>query len=142
MAGARKRLTKAVGALAATGVVQQAVRKAASDPRVRRKADEVKTAVRDRALAAGKAAAKKVRLAGKSAGQERGRDGEGGGEAAEEECGGPGEEEGGEEDSGAGEEGGGVGSGFVGSRGLLRARHPERSEGGMILVMPPSLRSG
>jgi hypothetical protein len=67
MAGARKRLTKAVGALAATGVVQQAVRKAASDPRVRRKADEVKTAVRDRALAAGKAAAKKVRLAGKSA---------------------------------------------------------------------------
>ena len=36
MAGARKRLTKAVGALAATGVVQQAVRKAASDPRVRR----------------------------------------------------------------------------------------------------------
>ena len=39
MAGTRKRLTKAVSALAATGVVQQAVRKAASDPRVRRKAD-------------------------------------------------------------------------------------------------------
>jgi hypothetical protein len=69
MAGARKRLTKAVGALAATGVVQQAVRKAASDPRVRRKADEVTTAVRDRAVAAGKTAAKKVRLAGKSAGK-------------------------------------------------------------------------
>ena len=69
MAGARKRLTKAVSVLAATGVVQQAVRKAASDPRVRRKADEVKTAVRDRALAAGKTAAKKVRLAGKSAGK-------------------------------------------------------------------------
>ena len=68
MARARKRLTKAVSALAATGVVQQVVRKAASDPRVRRKADEVKTAVRDRALAAGKSAAKKVRLAGKSAG--------------------------------------------------------------------------
>ena len=64
MARARKRLTKAVSALAATGVVQQVVRKAASDPRVRRKADEVKTAVRDRALAAGKSAAKKVRLAG------------------------------------------------------------------------------
>jgi hypothetical protein len=69
MAGARKRLTKAVSALAATGVVQQVVRKAAADPRVRRKADEVKTAVRDRALAAGKAAAKKARIAGKSAGK-------------------------------------------------------------------------
>lgn len=67
MAGTRKRLTKAVSALAASGVVHQAVRKAAADPRVRRKADEVKTAVRDRALAAGKSAAKKVRLAGKSA---------------------------------------------------------------------------
>jgi hypothetical protein len=69
MAGARKRLAKAVSALAATGVVQQVVRQAASDPRVRRKADEVKTAVRDRALAAGKTAAKKIRLAGKSAGK-------------------------------------------------------------------------
>jgi hypothetical protein len=69
MASARKRLTKAVSALAATGVVQQVVRKAASDPRVRRKADEVKTAVRDRAMAAGKTAAKKIRLAGKSAGK-------------------------------------------------------------------------
>jgi hypothetical protein len=67
MAGTRKRLTKAVSALAASGVVQQAVRKAASDPRVRRKADQMKTAVRDRALAAGKSAAKKVRLASKSA---------------------------------------------------------------------------
>ena len=69
MAGVKKRVAKAVSALAATGVVQQAVRKAASDPRVRRKADEVKTAVRDRALAAGRAAAKKARLAGKSAGK-------------------------------------------------------------------------
>ena len=69
MAGVRKRVAKAVSVLAATGVVQQAVRKAASDPRVRRKADEVKTAVRDRALAAGRAAAKKARLAGKSAGK-------------------------------------------------------------------------
>jgi hypothetical protein len=69
MADVRKRVAKAVGALAAGGVVQQAVRKVASDPRMRRKADEVKTAVRDRALAAGKAAAKKVRVAGKSAGK-------------------------------------------------------------------------
>ena len=69
MAGARKRLSKVVSALVATGVVQQAVRKAASDPRVRRKADQVKNEVRDRALAAGKTAAKKVRLAGKSAGK-------------------------------------------------------------------------
>ena len=69
MASTRKRLAKAVSALAATGVVQQVVRKAASDPRVRRKADEVKTAVRDRAMAAGKTAAKKIRLAGKSAGK-------------------------------------------------------------------------
>jgi hypothetical protein len=69
MAGVRKRVAKAVSALAAGGVVEQAVRKAASDPRVRRKADEVKTAVRDRALAAGRAAAKKARMAGKSAGK-------------------------------------------------------------------------
>lgn len=69
MAGVRKRLSKAVSALAAGGVVQKAVRKAASDPRVRRKAAELKTAVRDRARAVGKAAAKKARVAGKSAGK-------------------------------------------------------------------------
>ena len=65
MARARKRLTKVVSALAATGVVQQVVRKAASDPRVRRKADEMKTAVRDRAMAAGKTAGKKIQGWGK-----------------------------------------------------------------------------
>jgi hypothetical protein len=69
MAGVTKRLAKAVTALAASGVVQKAVVKAASDPRVRRKADQVKTAVRDRALAAGKTAAKKARMVGKSAGK-------------------------------------------------------------------------
>jgi hypothetical protein len=56
MAGMSKRLAKAVTALAASGVMQKAVRKAASDPRVRRKAAEL-----------GKAAGKKARVAGKSA---------------------------------------------------------------------------
>ena len=69
MAGVRKRVAKAVGALAVSGVVQKAVRKAASDPRVRRKAAELKTVVRDRAQAVGKTAAKKARVVGKSAGK-------------------------------------------------------------------------
>lgn len=67
MAGVTKRLAKAVTALAASGVVQKAVVKAASDPRVRRKAAELEKAARKRAKVVGKAAGKKVRVAGKSA---------------------------------------------------------------------------
>ena len=67
MAGVTRRLAKAVTALAASGVVQKAVVKAASDPRVRRKAAELEAAVRKRARVAGKAAGKKARVAGKAA---------------------------------------------------------------------------
>jgi hypothetical protein len=67
MAGVSKRLTKAVTALAASGVVQKAVRTAASDPRVQRKAAELEKALRKRAKVVGKAAGKKVGVAGKSA---------------------------------------------------------------------------
>lgn len=67
MAGVSRRLTKAVTALAASGAVQKAVRKAASDPRVRRKAAELEAAVLKRARVVGKAAGKKALEAGKSA---------------------------------------------------------------------------
>ena len=73
MAGVSKRLAKAVTALAASGVVQKAVRKAAADPRVQRKAAELETAVRKRAKVVGKAAGKKARIAGKSPGRARRR---------------------------------------------------------------------
>ena len=67
MPGVSKRLTKAVAALTASGVVQKVVRGAAKDPRVRRKAAELKTAVSERARKVGKAAGKKARVAGRSA---------------------------------------------------------------------------
>ena len=60
MAGTTKRLTKAVAALAAGGVIQKAVRKAAADPRVRRKAAELEGVVRKKARAAGKSAGRKA----------------------------------------------------------------------------------
>ena len=72
MARATKRLAKAAAALAATGVVRQAVLKAAEDPRVRRKAAEVATAVRKKARAVGKQAGKKASAMARSAGKEVG----------------------------------------------------------------------
>lgn len=56
MAGAAKRLAKAVAVLAASTVVEQAVRKAAADPRVQRKAAKLDGIVRKKARAAGKKA--------------------------------------------------------------------------------------
>lgn len=69
MAGTTKRLAKAVVALAASSVINKAVRKAASDPRVRRKAAKLEGAVRTKARAAGKAAGKKATALARSAGK-------------------------------------------------------------------------
>jgi hypothetical protein len=60
MAGGTKRLAKAVAALATTAVVEKAVRKAAADPRVRKKAAEVGAVVRTKAKSAGKAIAREA----------------------------------------------------------------------------------
>jgi hypothetical protein len=68
MAGTTKRLTKAVATLAASGMVGKAVRKAAADPRVRRKAAELESVVRKKARAAGKSAGKKASALARSAG--------------------------------------------------------------------------
>ena len=68
MAGTTKRLTKAVATLAASSIVEKAVRKAAADPRVRRKAAELEGIVRKKARAAGKSAGKKASALAKSAG--------------------------------------------------------------------------
>ena len=68
MAGTTRRLTKAVATLAASKVVEKAVRKAASDPRVRRKAAELEGVVRKKARAAGKSAGKKASALARSAG--------------------------------------------------------------------------
>ena len=73
MAGTTKRLTKAVVALAASSVVEKAVRKAAEDPRVRRKAGELERALRKKARAAGKSAGKKATAMARSAGAEVGK---------------------------------------------------------------------
>jgi hypothetical protein len=73
MAGATKRLAKAVAALAASGVVEKAVRKAAADPRVRRKAAELEGVVRKKARAAGKKAGKKATALARDAGARVGR---------------------------------------------------------------------
>jgi hypothetical protein len=66
MAGVTKRLAKAVSALAASGVVKKAVVKAASDPRVRRKAAQLQRAAGKKARVVGKAAGKRARVAGKA----------------------------------------------------------------------------
>lgn len=68
MAGRTKRLAKAVVALATSAVVQQAVRRAAADPRVRKKAAEVGEVVRAKAKSAGKAAGKRAAALAEEAG--------------------------------------------------------------------------
>jgi len=68
MAGTTKRLNKAVEALAVSSVVEKAVRKAAADPRVRRKAAELEGVVRKKARAVGKSAGKKATALARSAG--------------------------------------------------------------------------
>jgi histone H3/H4 len=73
MAGATKRLAKALTALAASGVVERAVRNAAADPRVRRKAAEVKKAVAKQARATGKTVGKRATALARSAGKEVGK---------------------------------------------------------------------
>jgi hypothetical protein len=73
MAGAAKRLAKAVTALATSTVVEKAVRKAASDPRVRRKAAKVKTAVVKQARATGKSVGKRATALARTAGDEVGK---------------------------------------------------------------------
>ena len=73
MAGATKRMVRAVTALAASSVVQKAVRKAAADPRVRRKAATVAKAVTKRARATGKTAGKRATALAKSAGKQVGK---------------------------------------------------------------------
>lgn len=61
MAGATKRLVKAAAVLATSAVVERAVRKAAADPRVRRKVAEVTQAVAKQARATGKALGKRAK---------------------------------------------------------------------------------
>jgi hypothetical protein len=68
MAGRTKRLAKAVVALATSAVVQKAVRRAAADPRVRKKAAEVGEVVRAKAKSAGKAAGKRAAALAEEAG--------------------------------------------------------------------------
>ena len=60
MAGRTKRLAKAMVALATSAAVEKAVRKAAADPRVRKKAAEVGAMVGSKAKAAGKAMAREA----------------------------------------------------------------------------------
>ena len=73
MAGTTKRLTKAVATLAASSIVEKVVRKAAADPRVRRKAAELEGLVRKQARTAGKAAGRKASALARSAGASVGR---------------------------------------------------------------------
>lgn len=68
-AGTTKRVAKAVAALAATGLVRKAVRKAAEDPRVRRKAAELGKAAGKKARTVGKRAAKKTTALARTAGK-------------------------------------------------------------------------
>jgi hypothetical protein len=60
MAGRAKRLAKAVAAVATSAAVERAVRKAAANPRVRKKAAEVGKRVRSKAASAGKAMAREA----------------------------------------------------------------------------------
>lgn len=69
MAGATKRLAKAVVALATSSVVEKVVRKAAADPRVRRKVAELEGRARKTARAAGKRAGKQATKLARSAGE-------------------------------------------------------------------------
>jgi hypothetical protein len=73
MAGRTKRLAKAAVMLATSAAVENVVRKAAANPRVRRKALEVGAAAGAKAVAVGKAAGrevgKKLRAPRKAAGK-------------------------------------------------------------------------
>ncbi|HET9727279.1 MAG TPA: hypothetical protein VFP28_10220 [Gemmatimonadales bacterium] len=60
MAGRARRLAKAVAAVATSAAVEKAVRKAASDPRVRKKAAKVGAALKTRATSAGKTVAREA----------------------------------------------------------------------------------
>jgi predicted DsbA family dithiol-disulfide isomerase len=73
MAGGAKRLAKAVAALATSTVVQKAVRKAAEDPRVRRKAAEVRKVVAKKARSTGKTLGKRATALARGAGDEVGK---------------------------------------------------------------------
>jgi hypothetical protein len=72
MAGATKRLAKAAAALVTSSLVEKAVRKAAADPRVRRKAAELTTAASKRVRAAGKTVGKKATALARAAGKQAG----------------------------------------------------------------------
>jgi hypothetical protein len=60
MAGRARRLAKAVAAVATSAAVEQAVRKAAANPRVRKKAVEVGKRMRSKATSAGMAMAREA----------------------------------------------------------------------------------
>jgi hypothetical protein len=68
MAGATKRMAKAAAALVTSRLVEKAIRKAAADPRVRRKAAELTAAAGKKVRAAGKKATALARAARKQAG--------------------------------------------------------------------------
>jgi hypothetical protein len=72
MAGATKRLAKAAAALVTSSLVEKAVRKAAADPRVRRKAAELTTATSKSVRAAGKSLGKKATALARAAGKQAG----------------------------------------------------------------------
>jgi hypothetical protein len=61
MARKQRNLAKTAAALAATALVEKAIRKAAEDPRIRRKAKSLAKALKKRAKAAGKKIAKVIR---------------------------------------------------------------------------------
>ena len=62
----QKSLVKTAAALAATALVEQAIKKAAADPRVRRKVKAVGTALKKKAKAAGKKISKGIKKRRKS----------------------------------------------------------------------------
>jgi hypothetical protein len=72
MAGATKRLAKAAAALVTSTLLEKAVRKAAADPRVRRKAAELTTAASKRVRAAGKTVGKKATALARATGKQAG----------------------------------------------------------------------
>jgi len=61
MARKQRNLAKTAAAMAATALVEKAIRKAAEDPRVRRKAKAVGKALKKRAKAAGKKISKAIK---------------------------------------------------------------------------------
>jgi hypothetical protein len=73
MSRGTKRLAKAAAALAASGVVEEAVRKAVADPGVRKKTAEVGAVVRAKAKVAGRAAGKRAAALAREAGKQVGK---------------------------------------------------------------------